>query len=84
MARATGGRCIIEVLDTGHTARAVPVTAEPVPPTAEHGRGLQIIDAVVDNLRLSGNMRDGTTVHFEKALDWEPGAAGQQLVGGAG
>jgi serine/threonine-protein kinase RsbW len=84
MARATAGRCIIEVLNTGRTARAVPVSAEPVPITAEHGRGLQIMDAVVDNLRLSGNIRDGTTVHFEKALDWEPGAAGQHLVGGTG
>ncbi len=48
-------------------------------PDAEHGRGLQIIDAVADDLRLTGNGRAGTTVHFEKALRWEPGAAGQHL-----
>jgi serine/threonine-protein kinase RsbW len=52
----------------------------PVPPTAEHGRGLKIIDAVVDNVRLSTNERAGTSVHFEKALDWVPGAAGEQLL----
>jgi hypothetical protein len=36
------------------------------------------MDAVVDNLRLTGS-RDGTTVHFEKALDWVPGATGEHL-----
>jgi len=54
-------------------------SAEPVPATAEHGRGLKIIDAVVDNLELTGNGRDGTTVHFEKTLSWLPGAAGEHL-----
>jgi serine/threonine-protein kinase RsbW len=49
------------------------------PPEAEHGRGLQIIDAVADDVRLTGNGRAGTTVHFEKALQWEPGASGRPL-----
>ena len=48
--------------------------------TAEHGRGLKIIEAVVDNLQLTGNGRQGTTVHFEKTLEWAPGAAGQHLL----
>jgi serine/threonine-protein kinase RsbW len=52
---------------------------DPVSTLSEHGRGLNIIDAVADNLRLTGNQRQGTTVHFEKALDWLPGAAGQHL-----
>ncbi len=54
----------------------------PVPPTEEHGRGLKIIDAVVDNVRLTGNDGHGTTVHFEKTLDWVPGARGQPLFSG--
>lgn len=84
MARARDGRCVIEVVNTAGGAPAVPAArpAPPadamVPPTAEHGRGLKIMDAVVDNLQLTGD-RDGTTVHFEKALDWEPGSAGEQL-----
>jgi len=88
MARATDGRCVIEVINKGG-ALAVPA-ARPAPPadgavplTAEHGRGLKIMDAVVDNLRLTGT-GDGTTVHFEKALDWVPGAAGEQLFAGQG
>ncbi len=52
---------------------------DPVPATAEHGRGLKIIDAVADNLQLTSTDRRGTTVHFEKELDWLPGAAGQHL-----
>jgi len=62
----------------------VALTDEPVPVTAEHGRGLKIIDAVVDNLRLTGNEREGTTVHFEKTLDWLPGAAGEHLFSADG
>jgi hypothetical protein len=37
------------------------------------------MDAVVDNLSLTGNGREGTTVHFEKRLEWLPGAAGELL-----
>ncbi len=56
-----------------------PPSAEPVPATAEHGRGLKIIDALTDNLQLTGDGRPGTTVHFEKVLSWVPGAAGEHL-----
>ncbi len=55
--------------------------AGPAPPAAEHGRGLKIIDAVADNLQLTGNARNGTTItHFEKSLDYLPGAAGSMLI----
>jgi len=50
----------------------------------EHGRGLKIIDAVADNLQLTGNQRHGTTVHFEKTLEWLPGAAGEHLLNANG
>ena len=77
-------RCLIEVVNTGSAnGELMPgelaVSDEPVPPTAEHGRGLKIIEAVVDNLQLTGNGHRGTTVHFEKTLEWVPGAAGQHL-----
>ena len=81
---AGNGRCVIEVVNTGNGAGgewadAVTLTSDPVPPTAEHGRGLKIISAVTDNLQLTGNGHQGTTVHFEKKLDWLPGAAGRHL-----
>ncbi len=82
LARARDGRCVIEVVNTGDgSAGAVTPADEPVPATAEHGRGLKIMDAVVDNLRLTGS-QDGTTVHFEKALRYVPGAPGELLFKG--
>jgi serine/threonine-protein kinase RsbW len=78
-ARARDGRCIIEVLNAGPLTEAAIPVGVPVSPTAEHGRGLKIMDAVVDDLRLTSNGREGTTVHFEKALQWVPGAAGEHL-----
>ena len=83
---AKGCRCAIEVVNTsgnsGEPVRvgAIAVTSDPAPEFAEHGRGLKIIDAVADNLRLGGNDRQGTIVHFEKTLKWLPGAPGEHLI----
>src|SRR5579859_6291544 len=57
---------------------------DPLSATAEHGRGLKIINAVVDNLQLTGNEREGTTVRSEKTLQWLPGAAGRYLFSADG
>ena len=79
-------RCAIEVVNTsgnnGEPVRvgAIAVSSDPVPDYAEHGRGLKIIDAVADNLQLTGNDSQGTIVHFEKTLEWLPGAAGEHLI----
>jgi serine/threonine-protein kinase RsbW len=78
-ASARDGRCIIEVVNAGNGAKVQAPGGRFPPPTAEHGRGLKIIDAVAENLSLTGNGREGTTVHFEKPLDWLPGAAGEVL-----
>ena len=78
-ATARDGRSIIEVVNAGNGPAALPPGDELPPPTAEHGRGLKIMDAVVENLSLTGNGLDGTTVHFEKPLSWLPGAPGEFL-----
>ncbi len=88
--RARDHRCVIEVVNTGSPGGGPVVDGREnvdgfgfadvqVPADAESGRGLQIIDSVVENVKLSGNGREGTTVHFEKELEWLPGAAGQSL-----
>lgn len=81
VATARDGRCIIEVVDSGGS-RGVAMPAPRVPDEAtlmsESGRGLRIIDAVSDKMSLLG--KDGTTVHFEKILDWEPGALAEKLL----
>jgi serine/threonine-protein kinase RsbW len=78
-ATARDGRSIIEVVNAGNGPAVLPPGDELPPPTAEHGRGLKIMDAVVENLRLTGNRRHGTTVHFEKPLSWLPDAPGELL-----
>jgi serine/threonine-protein kinase RsbW len=95
---ARNGQCVIEVVNAGSGIGTVQggcgtgqerlggsaLAGDPVPATAEHGRGLKIINAVTDNMQLTGNERHGTTVHFEKTLEWLPGAAGQHLFNADG
>jgi serine/threonine-protein kinase RsbW len=85
---ARNGQCAIEVINGGHgtgcgpggePAAEIAVSSDPVPMSAEHGRGLKIIDAVVDNMQLTSDDGHGTTVHFEKTLQWVPGAPGEHL-----
>jgi serine/threonine-protein kinase RsbW len=98
-ARARNGRCAIEVVNTasrddgpkpdgGGTSAGegdgIALSGDPVPATAENGRGLKIMNAVVDNLKLTGSQGQGTVVHFEKTLEWLPGAAGQHLLSANG
>jgi serine/threonine-protein kinase RsbW len=82
-------QCIIEVVSAGSRGKpgeellaGLAVVNGPVPLTAEHGRGLKIMDAVADNLELRPNERQGATVHFEKTLDWLPDAPGRHLLAG--
>ena len=74
---------MIEVINTGSDAASIELDGKPAPLTAERGRGLQIMDAVVDGLSLTGDDEKTMTVHFEKALQWVPGAPGQQLLAGS-
>jgi serine/threonine-protein kinase RsbW len=93
-ARAKNGQCAIEVVNTAirddtdgcgtGSDEGLVLTGDPVPATAESGRGLKIINAVVDNLQLTGSKGTGTIVHFEKTLEWLPGAAGQYLLSANG
>jgi serine/threonine-protein kinase RsbW len=78
--RARSGCCVIEVVNAGAWNGAPARPALNGEAVAEHGRGLKIIDAVTDNLQLTGSERHGTTVHFEKTLQWLPGAPGQHLL----
>jgi hypothetical protein len=76
----TGSRDGTPAADRGGAVDGFALQGDPVPATAESGRGLKIINAVVDNLQLTGSKSEGTVVHFEKTLEWLPGAAGQHLL----
>jgi serine/threonine-protein kinase RsbW len=78
-ARTAAGRCVIEVHDTGTRAARAGGNGRAQAALPETGRGLKIMSAVVDGLTLTGSRATGTTVRFEKALDWTPGALAEQL-----
>jgi serine/threonine-protein kinase RsbW len=85
IATTRDGRCVIEVVDNGDrdgvrlpASDQAAISEHGMP---EHGRGLKIIDAVTDELSLTGSGPAGTTVRFEKVLNWIPGAPAEQLSG---
>jgi serine/threonine-protein kinase RsbW len=61
---------VVEVIDTGRgfdAARLDQAHADQLA-TAEHGRGLQIIDAMAENLQIANRRQHGAMIRFEKAL----------------
>src|SRR5580693_1915595 len=83
-ASARSGQCVIEVVNagsgtgTGHERPGRSALAgDPVPATAEHGRGLRIIDGVADSRQLTRNERHGVTVRCEEMVQGMRGAAGE-------
>ncbi|MET9063937.1 ATP-binding protein [Streptosporangium sandarakinum] len=63
------GRCDVRIIDRGHGLPRVP---DRYPPTdAEHGRGILIMQAVVDEISFDITPGRGTTVHLRKRLAWD-------------
>ncbi|MCW2873966.1 ATP-binding protein [Actinacidiphila oryziradicis] len=83
-ARIDGDRCRIEVSDTGPGFS--PITTDPSPyrlarplsqkqqhhqaQPAEHGRGLFLIEALVDHVHFHNRPGRGAVVSFDKILKW--------------
>ncbi|MFI6883317.1 ATP-binding protein [Streptosporangium canum] len=67
------GRCDVRIIDKGHGLLSVP---EHYPPAdTENGRGILIMQAVVDEISFDITPGRGTTVHLRKHLDWDEDAA---------
>jgi serine/threonine-protein kinase RsbW len=67
----TNSLCVVEVVDTGRgfdSASLNQARAEQLS-TAEHGRGLQIIDALAENLQITSRPLEGAMIRFEKPLE---------------
>lgn len=62
-------RCVIRVVDTG--AGFDPHSVGDPAPGAEHGRGLQIMRALADDVRFTQRREHGTIVSLEKKLRFE-------------
>ncbi|WIM94880.1 ATP-binding protein [Actinoplanes oblitus] len=59
-------RCSIDVVDGGHGFDPESETAPSE--TSEHGRGLFLIRALAENVRMQSSPRTGSLIHFEKSF----------------
>ncbi len=68
------GRCMIDVADSGRGFEPEGVSHARPAPLRESGRGLHIIRAVTDEVRIDATPSAGVAVRFVKRLDYEPNA----------
>jgi serine/threonine-protein kinase RsbW len=78
-AQIDGDRCRIEVADSGPGLPRDRFRHPPRPLShrgqyAEHGRGLFLIEALVDHVHFDERPGHGTVVSFDKVLKWRDGA----------
>ncbi len=80
-ASISGRMCVIEITDTGAGFDAAAVGKQDADPSAEAGRGIQLIRALVDRVRFEGRVESGgTVVHLEKRLEWADGSPIDRLM----
>ena len=67
-------KCVIRVIDTGHGFdwQSLPDNGDNIDSSAERGRGIQLMRALVDEVRFVSKPEAGTIVHLEKALEFTP------------
>ncbi len=61
-------RCAIDVLDNGTGFDADQVEQASPDTSSEHGRGLFLIRALAENVRMKSTPRAGSLIHFEKSF----------------
>lgn len=79
-AQLDGSVCTILVVDTGAGFDAAQLGHSDADPSAEDGRGIQLIRALVDHVHFGSKPDDGTVVRLEKALQFRDGSPIQQLA----
>jgi len=72
--------CVIEVVDTGRGFDADHLGHVEADPSAEEGRGIQLIRALVDRVHFRSRPERGMIVHLEKQLEFVDGSPLQRLV----
>ena len=75
-----GTICIIEVIDRGGGFDSATKGLTAAEPSAEDGRGIQLIRALVDRVTFTSRPQVGTVVHLEKQLTWSDGSVIQRLT----
>lgn len=77
----TQDTCVIEVVDRGHGFDPGAIAAG-ADVSAEQGRGIQLMRALVDRIHFDNRPEAGTVVHLEKRLAWAPDAPIARLTRG--
>jgi serine/threonine-protein kinase RsbW len=72
--------CVIEVVDTGRGFDADRLGLADADPSAEEGRGIQLIRALVDRVHFRSRRESGMIVHLEKDLAFTEGSPLQRLA----
>ena len=72
--------CVIEVVDTGRGFDADKLGHADADPSAEEGRGIQLIRALVDRVHFRSRPETGMIVHLEKDLAFEENSPLQRLA----
>jgi serine/threonine-protein kinase RsbW len=75
-----GTVCVIEVIDRGGGFDSSTKGLADAEPSAEDGRGIQLMRALVDKVTFTSRPQVGTVVHLEKQLTWNDGAVIERLT----
>jgi serine/threonine-protein kinase RsbW len=67
-------QCVIRVVDTGRGFDSASLGFDHADTSAEQGRGVQIMRALVDSVKFISKPEAGTIVHLEKTLTFEDGS----------
>jgi serine/threonine-protein kinase RsbW len=73
-------KCEIRVIDSGEGFADMGFPSADLPPSAESGRGILLMKALVDNVKFLSRPEQGTVVHLEKMLDLEESSILRRLV----
>ena len=77
-----GSVCVIEVIDRGGGFDSSMEALAAAEPSAESGRGIQLMRALVDEVTFISKPQVGTVVHLEKQLEWEDDSVIKKLTVG--
>ena len=77
-----GTACVLEVIDRGAGFDGSTKGLGDADPSAEDGRGIQLMRALVDKVTFTSRPQVGTVVHLEKELEWYEDAPIKKLTEG--
>jgi serine/threonine-protein kinase RsbW len=72
--------CEISVVDVGRGFDHEHLKVAMADPTAEHGRGLALLHALMDDVQLDSVACQGTVVHLVKQLTFDEASEGRRLL----